>query len=314
MSQDSESKPSLDAAGIQDLFHSDSGNDFVSAVRLAANRIIENLHAEEERLDEILTDIEKNSFYQDFLNSWEDISPEERSRKWKQQLELIVQTVYATRPYCLRCGDCCSRVSPSLHPEDLDLLKDGILRFSDLYTLRKGEPVLNNITATLDNLSGELVKLKEKPENTQCYFYDESEKSCRIYDRRPLQCRTQECWNPQALEKLWSGDKLTRRHLLRNDAELLELIDVHEQRCSTEKLDSAVKKYWETGEASELDPVIDMLSQDLIIRNFFTERLGRSEEELDFLLGRPLAKVVEAYKLKVEKDEDGTYHLTQIED
>ena len=100
---------------------------------------------------------------------------------------------------------------------------------------------------------------------------------------------------------------------MNDDAELLELLEVHEQRCSTEKLDSAVKKYWETGEASELDPVIDMLSQDLIVRNFFTERLGRSEEELDFLLGRPLAKVVEAYKLKVEKDEDGTYHLTQIE-
>jgi hypothetical protein len=54
-----------------------------------------------------------------------------------------------------------------------------------------------------------------------------------------------------------------------------------------------------------------MLSQDVIIRNFFTEKLGRSEEELDFLLGRPLAKIVESYKLKVEQDEDGTYHLIQ---
>ena len=101
---------------------------------------------------------------------------------------------------------------------------------------------------------------------------------------------------------------------MKDDAELLELLEIHEQRCSTEKLDSAIKKYWETKETSELDPVIDMLSQDVIIRNFFIEKLERSEEELDFLLGRPLAKIVEAYKLKVEKDENGTYHLIQIED
>jgi Fe-S-cluster containining protein len=205
-------------------------------------------------------------------------------------------------------------VSPSLHPRDLDLVKDGILGYKDLYTLRKGEPVLNNITGSLENLSEELVKIKEDPGNRQCPFYDEPAKSCRIYERRPLQCRTQECWNPQALEKLWEGDKLTRRDMLKEDPEILELLDVHEQRCSTERLDGAVKKYWKTGEAAELDPVLDMLSQDLIIRNFFIERLGRSEGELDFFLGRPLSIVVEAYKLKVEKDEQGTYHLVQIED
>jgi hypothetical protein len=93
----------------------------------------------------------------------------------------------------------------------------------------------------------------------------------------------------------------------------MELVDIHEQRCSTEKLDRAIKKYWETGETSDMDPVVDMLSQDVIIRNFFTEKLGRGEEELDFLLGRPLAKIVESYRLKVEQDENGTYHLIQEE-
>jgi len=314
MSQDSENGPSANEAGISELFQSDNQSDFVSAVRLSAGGILASLHVEEERLEEIVEEIEKHSFYQDFKNSWEDLTPEERTRKWPQQLEHIVQTVYASRPYCLRCGDCCSRVSPSLHPKDLELIKEGILRFSDLYTLRKGEPVLNNIKGNLDTLSEELIKLKEKSENRQCFFFDEQDKSCRIYDRRPLQCRAQECWNPQALEKLWSGEKLTRRDLLQDDAELLELLEVHEQRCCTEKLDGAIRKYWETGKTSDLDPVVDMLSQDVIIRKFFTERLGRGEEELDFILGRPLARVVEAYRLKVEKDDNDTYHLIQIED
>jgi Fe-S-cluster containining protein len=280
---------------------------------MAAGRILASLHVEEERLEEVVEEIEKDVFYRDFRNSWEEINPEERIRKWRRQLDRIVETVYACRPYCLRCGDCCSRVSPSLHPEDLQLIKDGTLRYGDLYTVRKGEPVLNNIKGGLDVLSGELIKIKEKPESRECFFYDEAQTSCRIYERRPLQCRVQECWNPQALEKLWSGDKLTRRRLLEEDAELLELIEVHEQRCSAEKLDEAVKKYWETGEPAALDPVTDMLGQDVVIRKFFTERLGRSEEELDFLLGRPLAKLVESYRLKVEKDEERSYRLIQEE-
>ncbi len=313
MSEDSINSPSENAAGIREFAQSDNQDDFVAAVRLATSRILTSLHVEEERLEEILEEIEKNSFYEDIKNSWEDLEPEERNRKWRQQLEHIVRTVYEARPYCLRCGDCCSRVSPSLHPEDLGLLKDGILRHSDLYAIRKGEPVLNNITGNLDTLSEELIKIKETPENQQCCFYDTSAKSCRIYERRPLQCRTQECWNPQALEELWSREKLTRRYFLKDDPELRELLEVHEQRCSTEKLDSAIKKFWESGETSLLDPVVEMLSQDLIIRNFFTERLRHGAEELDFLLGRPLAKVVEAYKLKVEKDDNGTYHLVQNE-
>jgi len=314
MSQEPHNTPTEESGNIQELFQSDNQNDFVSAVRLAAGRILNSLHVEEERLEEILEEVEKNSFYVDFKNSWEDLNTEERTRKWGQQLEQIVQTVYAARPYCLRCGDCCKVVSPSLHPEDLELIKEGILRFSDLYTLRKGEPVLNNIKGNLDTLSEELVKIKETPENRQCPFYNEAEKSCRIYDRRPLQCRAQECWNPQALEELWSGNKLARRDLLDGDHELLDLLDVHDQRCSTEELDVAVKKYWETGDPAALDPVVNMLSQDVIIRNFFKEKMARDEEELDFLLGRPLSRIVEVYKLKVEKDEQGTYHLIQIED
>jgi Fe-S-cluster containining protein len=313
MSQDLNSTRSISTDNFQDLIQSGNRDDFVAAVRLAGSRILVSLHVEEDHFETIQEEIEKDSSYQDIKNSWEDLAPEERAVKWKEQLERIVQTAYSSRPYCLRCGECCSRVSPSLHFEDLGLFDKGILQYRDVYTLRKGEPVLNNIKGSLDTLSQELVKIKEDPESRQCNFYQEEEKSCRIYEQRPLQCRTQECWNPRALEQLWNRDKLTRQHFLKDDAEFMELVELHEQRCSTEKLDRAIKKYWETGETTALDPVVDMLSQDVIIRNFFTEKLGRSEEELDFLLGRPLAKTVESYNLKVEQDENGTYHLIQEE-
>jgi len=294
------------------LAQSEQEADFVAAVQLSASRILKDLHVEEERTGEIISEIEKDSFYRDFKNSWEDLTPEERAHRWPEQLKRIVKTVYACRPYCMRCGECCSQVSPSLHQEDVYLFDEGILRYSDTYTIRKGEPVLDNINSRLETLSQELIKIKESSKNRLCLFYEKTGKSCRIYEKRPIQCRTQECWNPEALEHLWSRDKLTRRHLIKADNDLAELIEIHDQRCSPQLLDKTVKNYWGTGKTSDLDPVVEILSQDMIIRNFFLEKMGRDQEELEFLIGRPLAKVVEAYNLEVEKDTDGTYHLIQI--
>jgi Fe-S-cluster containining protein/anti-sigma regulatory factor (Ser/Thr protein kinase) len=222
MSQDLNSTRSISTDNFQDLIQSGNRDDFVAAVRLAGSRILVSLHVEEDHFETIQEEIEKDSSYQDIKNSWEDLAPEERAVKWKEQLERIVQTAYSSRPYCLRCGECCSRVSPSLHFEDLGLFDKGILQYRDVYTLRKGEPVLNNIKGSLDTLSQELVKIKEDPESRQCNFYQEEEKSCRIYEQRPLQCRTQECWNPRALEQLWNRDKLTRQHFLKDDAEFMD--------------------------------------------------------------------------------------------
>ncbi|MEJ2247032.1 MAG: YkgJ family cysteine cluster protein, partial [Acidobacteriota bacterium] len=250
MAEDLNNIRSISTDNFEDFIQSGNQDDFVTAVRLAGSRILVDLHIEEDHFKKIQEEIEKDSSYQDIKNSWEDLAPEERTAKWREQLERIVKTAYLSRPYCLRCGECCSRVSPSLHFEDLGLFNKGILQYRDVYTLRKGEPVLNNIKGNLDTLSQELIKIKEDPESRQCNFYQEEEKSCRIYEQRPLQCRTQECWNPQALEQLWNRDKLTRQHFLNDDADFMELVEIHEQRCSTENLDRAIKKYWETGETT----------------------------------------------------------------
>ncbi len=55
----------------------------------------------------------------------------------------------------------------------------------------------------------------------------------------------------------------------------------------------------------------EFLQQDMAIRNLAKTKLSCDEEELDFLLGRPLTKIVRSYGLRVEMDPDGVYHLVE---
>lgn len=300
--------PHLGPAYMRKLLHSDSRKDFVEAVQLALRQALASMRVED-HYDQVITEIKRETCYRDLNNTWEKLEPAIRGQKWQELLERMVQTAYASRPYCLRCGECCRQGSPSLHMEDAELLSKGLISTQHLYTLRQGEPVRYNIEGRLDTLSEELIKIKEDPESRQCIFYLEHESSCHIYHHRPLQCRFQECWNPQALERLWSQEKLTRRQLLKEEHDLLELLEVHDERCAPEKLDGGFKRLHQTGDVAILDQVLNILSQDTAFRTFFITRLDRNEEELDFLLGRPMVKIVRAYGMKVEEDEKGVYHL-----
>jgi hypothetical protein len=64
------------------------------------------------------------------------------------------------------------------------------------------------------------------------------------------------------------------RDILKKQSVLMELREAHCQRCSPEKLDAAIKRYWETKDPFVLDPVRDMPRRDVIIRAFFTEKNG----------------------------------------
>ena len=298
----------LDPAYMRELLHSGNRKQFVAGVRLALGQILERLHVEN-RYDQAMAQVKRDDFYRDFNNRWEELKPAVRGQKWQEFMERLVRIAYATRPYCLRCGECCRLGSPSLHIEDDELMAQGLISTKELYTLRRGEPVKFNIEGHLGPLPAELIKIKQDPENHHCVFYSESQKNCRIYDRRPLQCRVQACWNPEALERLWSQEKLTRRDLLQDDRELLELLELHEELCDLTKIDHVFKQLHETGDMGLLAKVLDILRHDTAIRGLVKKKLNREDNELDFLLGRPLIETVRIYGVRVEKDEDGVYHL-----
>jgi Fe-S-cluster containining protein len=294
---------------MRELLHSHSRKDFVAAVRSALRQLLADMHVEG-HYDQVITELKREPCYRDLNNAWETLEPAVRDRKWQDLMERMVRIAYAGRPYCLRCGECCRQGSPSLHLEDAEFLTQGVISTRQLYTLRKGEPVRHNLEGGLDVLSEELIKIKESPGSQHCIFYSEHASGCLIYDQRPLQCHYQECWNPAAMEMLWKQEKLTRRHLLEQNHDLLELLEAHDERCSPEILDAAFKQLHETENVAVLDQILDILSQDTAFRTFFTTRLARDEEELGFLLGRPMVEIVRAYGMRVEKDQNGVYHLT----
>lgn len=303
----------FDPANLPELCHSNSRKDFVAAVRLALREVLASMRVEDLYV-QVINEIKREPCYRDLNNNWEKLKPESRGDKWQKLMERLVQVAYAGRPYCMRCGECCRQGSPSLHLEDAELLTQGFISTRQVYALRQGSPVKHNIEGRFDTLSEELIKIKEDPESRHCIFYSEQNISCLIYDHRPLQCRSQECWNPTALELVWYRKKLSRRHLLQQDHELLELLQTHDERCDPRKLDTAFKQVHETGDVAALDQILYILGQDAGFRAFFIKKSICDEEELDFFLGRPMVEIPRAYGMKVEKDKDGVYHLVAAGD
>jgi Fe-S-cluster containining protein len=282
--------------------------DFVSAVRLALQQVLAGMNVEE-HYEQALTLLKREGLYRNLINTWEDLKSTERKTKWQELMGILPRVIYDTRPYCLRCGECCRQGSPSLHQEDLDLISRSLLSTREIYTLRKGEPVKFNVEGRFGILPGELIKIKEDPATGHCIFYQNQEHRCSIYEHRPLQCRIQACWNPQAMEKLWQQEKLTRVEVLGDHEAVLDLLQAHDTRCAPQRLDAAFKRLHETREEEALEQVLEMLRQDLAIRTLCKEKLEFEEEELEFLLGRSLARIVRVYGVRVEESDDGSMHL-----
>ena len=295
---------------MQELFQSDNRKDFVAEVRHGLRQILAKLHIES-HYDQVITLLKRESCYRELNNTWEEMKPSVRRQKWYELMERLIQIAYSTRQYCLRCGECCRLGSPSLHLEDAELLAKGLISTKQIYTLRRGEPVRFSIEGQLGLLPSELIKFKEDEKTRHCRFYSGGQKGCEIYDHRPLQCRFQECWNPEALENLWQEKKLTRRDVLKSNQDLMELLELHNERCDPKRLNELFTQLQQTRRMELLDEVLDILRQDMALRNLATTKLNCHQKELDFLLGRPLTEIVRCYGVRVEKDQNGLYRLVE---
>ena len=208
---------------------------------------------------------------------------------------------------CIRCGTCCMKGGPALHGDDIKHVDSGSIPLSALYTIRKGELVSDNVTANggLICMPSEIVKIKSPADTSSCIYFNEAEKSCEIYDTRPIECRAMECWNTAKIENIYSKDRLTRNDILKNVSWLRELVETHEIQCSLDKIKAMVNAR-ESGDHSAASKLSEALNYDSQLRNLAVEKGRLPFEMLDFLFGRPLVLIVrQQFGIKVNRKKSG---------
>ena len=192
---------------------------------------------------------------------------------------------------CARCGACCSKGGPALHDEDHAIVDSGLLPLTSLYTIRKGELAFDNVSGGLIRLVSEIIKIKTQPDSPACMYFDEANKSCGIYDGRPVECRILECWNTGPVESMYTRNRLTREGVLKNIPWLLELVNTHESECAMGMVQGLV----EGREAVDPDAgprLSELVRYDLHYRELLVEKGGLPSGMMDFLFGQPLADII----------------------
>lgn len=265
------------------------------------------------------SDADSQKMIDGILSELEALAPgpeggDERSEEeiWRQVRERLLKAAYATRPHCIRCGTCCTEGSPTLTGEDLALFTSVIIKPEHMFTIREGELVYDNRTGQTAYAQHESVKIRELPEKKTCVFYEEGSKKCAIYECRPQQCRRQECWNPEAATTV-SSTPLTRKDLFEPIGDLWNVIQHHEERCSYSEVSRSMAKLGAT-RGQTVEEVLDLVRYDHHVREFIAKQLGLPLQTMELFFGRPLSLTIEAYGLKVERQSDGSFLLTQVEE
>jgi Fe-S-cluster containining protein len=266
--------------------------------------------AEEEELQLSSTrlryEVEQSAECQQLLQSWPQMNGAERMESWKNLLVLGIQAVREISPLCIRCADCCSKGSPTLHLSDLERVRSERIPLHQLVTIRKGEPARIPGEGDPFFLPDERIKVKEKPDGSGCVFLDAAEKSCTIYEQRPAQCRAQACWDISEWKKLAREDPpLNRYRLFEGVDELTVFLQEHDRRCSFDALREAFENIERTGGRS-LDDAVQAVAFEDHFRNFVTEQLKLPPEAMELFFGRSFQDRLRLFGFRVEQEPDGT--------
>jgi len=213
------------------------------------------------------------------------------------------------RDSCIRCGDCCRGSSPSLQAGDIPLITEGFLEKKDLFTVRRGEIVRDNIYEELRPVAREIIKVRER--DGACIFYDERGKGCRIYAHRPAQCAALECWDSKKFMEVYSGPKACREDIIL-DGVLLGLIQEHERKCGYGRLEHLAGQIESMGERA-VEGILSLLKFDYHLRPFVVQKTGVDPDETDLIFGRPLVDTISQFGLQVIQQTDGSFFLTTAE-
>jgi Fe-S-cluster containining protein len=274
----------------------DSGPE--ALIRKALEAMLRDIHSPAS-LAEVWPGVVAAKACRELLRNWSVWKPAERETGWGKAAGVIEKAAYATRPYCLRCGTCCRKGSPSLVWDDLPLFRRGGLTRLDLVTLRRGERVYSNEAGHFIQLAEEQVKIREKAESRECLFFQEDGSGCGTYKSRPRQCRVLECWNPAGYRVLKKNRLLSRKDLLDPGDPILPVVKSHEERCSVLRLQEWLLRAAEQTLSADED-LQAAIRYDRHARAFLSEKFSLERRHLDFILGRPVEEVISGLGFEVE--------------
>ena len=175
-------------------------------------RILEEYHIPD-NYKQVREAVESDSQIRRLKALWPSLSPEQKNQAMVAVISFIKETALQSRLYCVRCGQCCSNSSPTLHPDDLPLIRRGSIRPEHIVVLQPGQKGYSHSENRVVVLKEERIKIREKSPGGGCRFYDEDARSCGIYEDRPLQCRKQACWAPDELMAILNGPFLNREQI-----------------------------------------------------------------------------------------------------
>lgn len=193
-----------------------------------------------------------------------------------------------TKAQCIRCGTCCEKGGPSFHIQDRYLIENGTIHTRYLYTIRKGEFVHDNVQGQLKPADSDIIKIKGKSPSWECVFFQKRDKSCSIYDYRPLECRLLKCWDTRDIEAVYEKDRLTRQDILAGIEGLWELIADHEKQCAHDAINRAIQDFHGVLSKQAQDVIAGAIQYDSAIRQLVLENGNVAPDMTDFLFGRPL--------------------------
>ncbi len=150
-------------------------------------------------------------------------------------------------------------------------------------------------------MESDIIKIKGKKESWTCLFFDKIKKGCTIYDDRPRECRVLKCWDTRQLEKIYANTRLTRADLVSEIKGLWDLIQDHQARCDYNKIQPLIKNLAGSKRNQARQKLLEIIRYEAEIRKLVVSRGGLDPDMLDFLFGRPLAKTLGSYGVKVQQ-------------
>jgi len=205
-----------------------------------------------------------------------------------------------------------------LHQEDKEILLAGNIAYQHLITIRKGESAYNPITARVEPVLHELIKVGSLDGNNwSCRFFRAGDASCEIYADRPLECRLLKCWDTAALMPVIGKDTLARTEIINPADPIIPLFELHNRECACRDIDNLVAALAAAAdseaESACLAGLTEFVRRDLTIRAYAHAELGLPAAVELFVFGRPVFILLRARGLSVREAEDGLVVLVDEE-